>query len=225
MTTLYAIEAAAPLGGLPAEAATEFLELRHQTRTTLQRVLLQVLRASEFHRNCERRDIADDIARRTELSAEICDALFGFTHGEEPFPARLKRLSESLIAAHSDAAQMIHLELIIEEDTLLSRRREDAVLRIVHELVANALQHGTYMRLIGRIQIRLGHEADGTMCLSVANDGWHMDPSAVPGEGFRIVRALAAGEGGDVQVKVRPRTSIEVRLLSENLRPRALREG
>ena len=101
----------------------------------------------------------------------------------------------------------------------LSRRREDVVLRIVHELITNAVKHGMHMRLLGRITIRLACEADGSPAFSVANDGWRMEEPAQEGEGLEIVRELACAAGGSIQVMTHPQTEIAVRLSREGTWP------
>lgn len=193
----------------PGHESSEFRQLRHQTKNALQRIMIQVLEAPGLRESRDGRRLADDVARRIELAAAISDALFGFTGSLEPLPARLRSLAESVIALYADATQIIRLEMEVAD--VCPRGREDAVLRIAHELVGNAVKHGMHMRLLGRITVRLAREA-GIAVLSVANDGWRMEEPACFGEGLALVEELAHAEGGTVRIRTRPQTLIEVRL-------------
>lgn len=193
----------------PGHESSEFRQLRHQTKNALQRIMIQVLEAPGLRESRDGRRLADDVARRIELAAAISDALFGFTGSLEPLPARLRSLAESVIALYADATQIIRLEMEVAD--VCPRGREDAVLRIAHELVGNAVKHGMHMRLLGRITVRLAREA-GMAVLSVANDGWRMEEPACFGEGLALVEELAHAEGGTVRIRTRPQTLIEVRL-------------
>jgi two-component sensor histidine kinase len=201
----------------PAEESNEFRQLRHQTKNALQRIMIQVLETPGLGESWEARRLAHDIARRIELTAAISDALFGFTRSLDPLPARLRSLAESVMALYGDPTQVIRLEVAAQDGWL--RSQEDAILRISHELVGNAVKHGMHMRLLGRISIRLAREAGGVAVLSVANDGWRMEEPARFGEGLELVEELARSAGGTVRLRTRPQTMVEVRLPREGALP------
>jgi two-component sensor histidine kinase len=204
----------------PDHESSEFRQLRHQTKNALQRIMIQVLEAPGLRESRDGRRLANDVARRIELAAQISDALFGFTASLEPLPVRLRSLAESVITLYADATQIIRLEMAVADVCPPGRPtgREDAILRIAHELVGNAVKHGMHMRLLGRITIRLAREA-GMAVLSVANDGWRMEDPACFGEGLALVEELARAEGGTVRIRARPQTLIEVRLPCEGALP------
>ena len=196
----------------PSAESNEFRQLRHQTRNALQRILIRVDEVPRLAESREGRRIADDVRRRIVLTAAISDALFGFSERLGPLSARLRLLSESVIALYGDATQTIRLDVAVSDAEDLSCGRETAILRIAHELVANAIKHGMHMRLLGRVAVRLAREAGGALVLSVANDGWRMEEPARFGEGLGLVEELARLEGGELRVRTRPETMIEVRL-------------
>lgn len=190
----------------------EFRQLRHQTKNALQRIMMRVLEDPRLGASREGRQIAEDVGRYIRLSAMLSDALFGLTHAPPPLPERLRLLSNGLIALHGDDTQMIHLLVSVSEHITVGPERADNILRIVHELVSNAVQHGMKKRLLGRILVRLDGLADGNLLLSVANDGWRMEEAAPRSEGLEIVQELAWVEGGEVRIKTCPQTAVEVLL-------------
>lgn len=208
-------EAASAASHLPA-GMTEFRQLRHQTKNALQHIVMQVLELSEL--DSGRGLIGRDLMRRIELTAAISDALFGFRQSPEPLAARLNSLSQSVIALHTDGTQHIDLSVTVAGQGSLSRSRNDLILRIAHELVMNAVKHGMYLRLVGRISIRLDIGNDGGVLLAVSNDGWWMADLPHHGGGLEIVEELARTEGGDMRITIRPQSLIEVHLPPE---PRA----
>jgi two-component sensor histidine kinase len=197
----------------------EFRQLRHQTKNALQRILMQVLEAPELSGSRAERRLADDIARRIELSANVSDALFGFTKRPAPLPLRLRSLSESLFGLYTDGTQTIRLQVVVADSASMSHRRQDTIVRMVHELVVNALKHGMHMRLVGHISIRIDTRADGTLLLVVANDGWQINAGSSLGDGLGIVRELAQAEGGDMRIITRPHSTFEIRLPGESEDP------
>lgn len=212
MPTVCVIDEKAPASYCPYTEENEFRQLRHHTRNALQRILIKVLEVPGLGESREGRRIADEVARRIELSVAISDALFGLTQSLEPLSSRLRSLSESVIALYSDKSQVIRLNVTVSDCEGLSRSQESAVLRITHELVANAVKHGMHMRVLGRISIRLAREVRGAVVLAVTNDGWRMEDPGRHREGLKLVEDLARAEGGDMLVKTDPQTTIKLRL-------------
>lgn len=215
MTFDFAIEGSVLATSHRSSVMVEFRQLRHQTKNALQRITMHVLEASELGVGRKPDDIAREVVRKIELTASISDALFGPRECPGPLPVRLKSLSQGIIALHADSTQHIEIDVTVTGSGKLSCAREDAVLRIVHELVLNAVKHGMYMRLIGRISIQLTI-TDGGAMLVVENDGWWMTEVPRHGSGLQIVEDLAVAERGDMRIKIRPQTAIEVRLPPES---------
>ena len=188
----------------------DFCQLRHQTKNALQRIIIQVLEAPALCGTREGRRAADEIVQRIELSAAISDALFGLTKKPPMLAERLNSLAATLIAFHADEAQTIELEVTVEPGIMISLPRENAIIRIVHELVVNALKHGLHMRLIGKLSIFLDRQEDGRLLLTVCNDGWKIDRHVSRNCGLGIVEELVHAEGGDMRIFARPDTTFQI---------------
>ena len=168
-------------------------QLRHLTANTLQRILNEVAQLNELRSTAEGRRLCEDIERRILLSAALADALFGMTREPGPLPARLRGLGEVVIGLLGDPDQMLGLEVAVEGQC--PRVLEGVVLRVAHELLGNAVKHGMYMRLVGRIRMSLASGPRGTR-LVVADDGWGSCQRPGRGQGLGLVRALIAPFGG-----------------------------
>lgn len=186
---------------MPAhDMATEPLDmrqLRHQTKNALQRVL-GVLMATPQEAGGE---WAEDAGRRIRLSAEISNALFGFTQAPEPMQKRLEKLAAAVVALMSAPGQTIGVQVLVDGDCPAGLR--GAVIQVAHEFVANAMKHGFPVRTHGTIRIALARLPGSPLKLLVSDNGCGVDPDAVPGEGLGIAGALALRMGGTVTLRQR----------------------
>lgn len=104
-------------------------------------------------------------------------------------PLRAGCLAAIAAAGRDDLA--VTLTVALEDDCPEPLR--PAVLRAAAELVGNAVMHGFYQRLAGRIDVRFARRPDRAFGLDVCDDGWGFDPGAiVEGRGFGLLRALGA---------------------------------
>jgi two-component sensor histidine kinase len=175
--------------------ATEFRQLRHQTKNALQRILFMIDAHPALRQTEASRAVAADLHRRILLTAEISDALFGLTHAPAPFAERLGGLCEAMTALLGVPGQDIRLRLRLAG--ACPEPLQEAVLRVAHELVGNAVKHGLYARLAGEIEVRL--ENDGSeLRLLVLDDGWGWAEPMVAGEGLSLARVIATREAGRV---------------------------
>ncbi|NOG70185.1 sensor histidine kinase [Roseicella sp. DB1501] len=182
-------------GLFPRLTATEFRQLRHQTKNALQRILFMIDAHPALRQTEASRAVAADLHRRILLTAEISDALFGLTHEPAPFAERLAGLCEAMTALLGAPGQDIRLRLRLAEPC--PEPLQEAVLRVAHELVGNAVKHGLYARLAGEIEVRL--ENDGSeLRLLVLDDGWGWTEPMVAGEGLSLARVIATREAGRV---------------------------
>ncbi len=180
----------------PSAEAIAMRQLRHLTKNALQRIIAQVAH-SDLRATPAGAAMADEVERRICLSARVSDALFGFTACPGPLSDRLTALSEATVKLLSDQEQTVALDVVVTGGCPSSL--ESTVLKVAHEMVANAVKHGMHMRLVGRIAVRLRRHGNGSIVLRVSDDGWGLGDGA--GEGLGIMRCLAEWEGG--------RTSIE----------------
>jgi signal transduction histidine kinase len=74
----------------------------------------------------------------------------------------------------------VEVELELERDVVLDAERRNALLRILHEALSNAIRHGAAQQILVRLT-----SAEGGHSLRIADDG----------SGFDVPAAISAGEG------------------------------
>ncbi len=168
-------------------------QLRHLTANALQQILNDVAQRDGLRSTAEGRRVCEDIERRILCSAALANALFGLTREPGLLPARLRDLGEVVIGLLGDPDQVLGLDVAVEGRC--PPVLEEVVLRVAHELLGNAVKHGMYMRLVGRIRLGLASGPRGTK-LVVADDGWGGCHRPGHGQGLGLVRALIARFGG-----------------------------
>lgn len=178
--------------------AIDMRQLRHQTRNAMQRLICEIARVTELQTTLMGRSLLDDLQRRICLSASLSDALFGLTRTPGSLADRLRHLGEGLIGLLGSGDQVI--SLTVEAAVTCDDRAQEALLRVAHEMVGNAVKHGMHQRLTGRIAVRVIGDAR-SLRLTVRDDGWGPPMQAGAGEGTAIMRALAAAAGGTVSLR------------------------
>lgn len=173
-------------------------QLRHLTANALQQLLNEVAQQGELRSTRAGRRLCEDVERRILLSAALANALFGMTCEPGPFPVRLRGLGEAVIGLLGDPDQTLSLDVAMEGRC--PAVLEEVVLRVAHELLGNAVKHGMYMRLVGRIRVDVASGPRGTR-LVVADDGWGNCHRPGHGQGLGLVRALVAPFGGTLDTR------------------------
>lgn len=173
-------------------------QLRHHTRNVLQQILLLIEGARDLEVTVRGHQLLADLQRRIVLSAQISDALFGFTDSLPSMSERLRVLSESTIRMLADGIQEIRLDVAVAGDC--PEPLQQLVLRVAHEFVGNAVTHGMRARVLGTISVRLVTGLDGGTALVVTDDGWGFHHSPDSGEGLTIAGDLAAIAGGTISL-------------------------
>jgi signal transduction histidine kinase len=95
--------------------------------------------------------------------------------GDAPLALLITRTAESFRSRFG-----VQVELDLEPSVVVDAERRNAVLRIVHEALTNAIRHGSARQ----IDVRLTADR-GRPCLTIADDG----------TGFDVAGAVGAGEG------------------------------
>jgi two-component sensor histidine kinase len=139
-----------------------------------------------------------ELTRRIVLAAEISDILFSSMHRPDLLEDRLRRLCQSVICLNRDADQRLVLGFTMHGN--VAAHLEETLLRVAHVLVGNAVRHGMYMRMIGRIAVRVAVESGGTV-LEVTDDGWGCSATPAFGEGLRTANLLAMRYHGHVTLR------------------------
>ena len=194
----HANDAAVPGQAMPgwSDSEVDFRQLRHQTKNALSRIMLQL--SEQLRSGGDAPSLAAELERRIMLTAQISDALFGFTQRPAPLPQRLDKLCRGMLDLLADPEQQIELEIIV--GTAIPAALDGVILRVAHEFIGNAIKHGMHMRLCGTITAtatRLENEA----VLEVSDDGWGFSGKATLGEGMHVARHLAAAHDGEVTLR------------------------
>jgi two-component sensor histidine kinase len=193
----------------PDETA-DFRQLRHQTKNALQRILSHVHRMPDLTRSPHGQRLAAEVERRIRLSAMISDALFGLVREPLPLQERLRLLCEAMVDLYADPEQTIRWS--VTTSGVCPPRLHNTVVRVAHELLGNAIQHGMHMRLLGRIEVHLVAEPDKATTLTISDDGWGTDGRCGPGQGLTLARELAAEHDGILTLRRTDLTIAELHL-------------
>lgn len=109
--------------------------------------------------------------------------------GPPAFEQHLRDQCEQRVADCADRELAVSLALTI--DGRCPATHEPLVLRVVDELLCNAIEHGLYMRQSGRIAIRVATLPGVGIEVVVSDDGWGFERGPVlDGNGFGLLRLL-----------------------------------
>ncbi|MGE0418176.1 MAG: ATP-binding protein [Acetobacteraceae bacterium] len=187
-----------------AEADIDIRQLRHHTKNALQRIMGLVAQAPGLCDTPQGEHIARQLERRIQLSASISDALFGLTRAPASMTDRLRSLCSNVVELLSDPTQVVQVGVSVRGDCPTHLR--DTILRITHELVANAMKHGMRRRTRGRITVRLHSEPNGHTRLTVIDDGNGFHGKPRQGEGLSVAQMLADEFSGHLSLRSDGRT-------------------
>ena len=196
---------------LPDGADLDLHQLRHHTENALQCISALVATAPGLNATAEGRRIAEEVERRIVLATQASNALFGMTRTPGSLEARVRSLTESVAELLADPDQVVRVE--VSCTGACPEVLHDVVLRAVQELVGNAVKHGFYARLVGRVRVSLASGACGTK-LVVTDDGWGLGRRPGHGQGISFVRALIAPFGGTLTLRSKDGVAAEVVLPS-----------
>ena len=133
------------------------------------------------------------------------------THNSEQFETveiapYIRRLVNDVVRGYGDG---IGIGLSVDPLRFPGQRAMNLGL-LVNELVSNAIKHGLAGRRGGKVTVNLT-DRDGTLTLTVADDGPGYDPAAVvPSMGSRLIDAFVALLGGRMEVRIDGGTVVEV---------------
>ena len=181
-------------------------QLRHHTKNALQRILGVLMAVPQGTGS----DWAEEAGRRIRLSAEISDSLFGLTRGPGPMQTRLERLAAAVVSLMSVPGQAVEVQVLVDGDCPAGLCC--TVIRVAHEFIVNAMQHGFHARAHGTLRISLSGAQGLPVRLLVSDDGWGLDKGAAHGEGMGLAEALASRLGGTVCLRWRGVTEAELLL-------------
>ncbi len=187
-----------------ADTDIDIRQLRHHTKNALQRIMGLVSAAPGLCDTPQGEHIARQLERRIQLSAAISDALFGLTQAPASMTDRLRSMCSNVVELMSDPTQVVQTGVSVRGDCPAHLR--DSVVRITHELVANAMKHGMRRRSRGRVTVRLHSDANGHTRLTVIDDGNGFHGKPAMGEGLHVAQMLADEFGGTLSLRSDGRT-------------------
>jgi two-component sensor histidine kinase len=183
------------------DSSLDFRQLRHQTKNALQRLIVQINQQPTLQTASSSRALADDLERRICLSVSISDALFGLARMPAPLDERLRALGEAMVQLLAKPEQVIQLSVHCEG--ACPDHLADAVLRIAHEMISNAIKHGMEAVQTGAIMVTLTSPPGGPTTLVVRDDGWGPVLDHPIGEGHAIMSDLAEALHGQIALSRR----------------------
>jgi two-component sensor histidine kinase len=186
-------------------------QLRQNTRLILQRIVCLIADSPTLGRTPQTAAFAQDLIGRICLSADLSDSLFDAAP-LDGLKSRLLILANGLVRVFADPAQEITVEVTAEGN--IPPALNNVILKITHELVANAVRHGMHWRGRGRIRIRLLRRAQGALRLTVSDNGNGFPPLIKHGDGLQLVQTLATRHGGVMTISSSAETAVSVSILS-----------
>ena len=173
-----------------------FRQLRHQTKNALQRILCLVHGAAELAETAAGQALIEDLQQRIRLTAAISDALFGLTVAPAELAVRLRRLAGDMLQQLAAPEQRIALDVRVEGGSGPAWL-DDAVLRVAHEMLGEAIMQGLRGRERGTVAVVLSVLADRTR-LRVSDDGPARRRQDGDDDGLALMRDLVRAQGGRV---------------------------
>ncbi len=190
-------------------------EIHHRVKNNLQIICSLInLQIGKTGDACTDESGLQDMETRVRSMAFVHELLYQSDEfAAIDFAAYVRQLSDYLLQAYEAAAPRVRLELTLEQIPIPIDKAIPCGL-IINELIANALKHAFPVDRSGTIAIGLARESDGSVALTVRDDGVGLpaeDPGAEKrGIGMTLVESLTGQlrgrlelrSGGGLQVRV-----------------------
>ena len=116
------------------------------------------------------------------------DGVSGVSQGP-PFVRLLREQCEKIVTAH--LAQELRVQLDLQVEGICPPSYQRMVVRVVDELVTNAMQHGFKNRAAGRVFVHIATRRTSGIHIAVCDDGCGFDSALVrSGNGFYLLRQI-----------------------------------
>jgi len=164
----------------------------------------------------EARAALDEALGRLGVFASVHDLLYraSATHaGSVEVTALLERLVDALRWSAFCADGRIRLRFSTEKTVFLSADAAIPLALIANEAVTNACKHAFPDGRAGEVEVRLGRDPDGTLLLTVRDDGAGLPTRTHEGSlGLKLIRAFALKLGAKLAVSGEDGTTITLKL-------------
>ncbi|PWR21947.1 sensor histidine kinase [Zavarzinia compransoris] len=183
-----------------AEKDVLIREIHHRVKNNLQTVLSMLSLRLRALREPGAKAALGDVEMRVKALALVQRHLYlDDAASLVDVAALLGELAASLTAARGDIRLEVDLPaLAVDQD------RATPLALAVTELLTNALTHGLPPGTGGTIRLRAEAAADGTIALTLADDGKGFTPGAGGGLGLLLMPGLAKQMGGEAKVESAP---------------------
>lgn len=125
------------------------------------------------------------------------------TEGAIPLGSHIREVCRTLVAAFSSEEQPVHIDQGGNECLVLTRHVQPLTL-IICEILTNAMKYAHPAGVPVRIAVICDSKADGTLMVSVSDDGIGLpegfDVTKDGGVGFQLIRALSAEMGAQLEI-------------------------
>lgn len=229
---------AVPDGPTSAEMAALLARVSHEIRNPLTIILgfAEILQSDRMDRlpPGKAKEYASDIYRTAQLALGLADDLLGFAErasGEPPPPHDWVDLNTVI----ADCLHLLEPVATAQNVTLVRRLSRDAPVLLAHErsirqvllnLLMNALRHGSGG---GKIRVMTRLDRDGTLIVSVKDDGPGMTPEQIAaakapeqardvkqagrrGLGLRLVVGFVRDNHGEIGIISKPGAGADIRI-------------
>jgi two-component sensor histidine kinase len=160
---------------------------------------------SQSYSNAEIRLLFDGIAARIATIGQLHRMLASIpAEGVFPLNTHLRDVCANLITAFSSEHQPVRIEYGGADCLVLTRHVQPLTL-ILCEILTNAMKYAHPAGVPVKMTVACDSRSDGTLILSIADDGVGLpegfDPKTGGGIGFQIIRALASEIGALLDVQ------------------------
>ena len=160
---------------------------------------------SQSYSNAEIRLLFDGIAARIATIGQLHRMLASIPdEGSVPLNAHLREVCANLITAFSSEEQPVRIEYSGVDCLVLAKHVQPLTL-IICEILTNAMKYAHPAGVPVKMAVGCESRTDGTLVLSVSDDGVGLpegfDPGKDGGIGFQIIRALATEIGAGLDVR------------------------
>lgn len=213
------IEAEAKVRASLAEKEVLLEEIHHRVKNNLQVVSSLLNLQARGAASEDVRQVFRECRHRVQSMALVHEQLYRSKNlSSVAFSEYVSQLADALFRAYQVDPEQVELELRVEDVQMPLDAAAPCGL-ILNELISNALKHAFPDGRRGKVEIVVRERADGSVRMSVADDGVGV-PEGVgfwntPSLGWKLVRTLVRQIDGEVELKGPPGARVTVRFSPE----------
>lgn len=202
-----------------AEKEVLLEEIHHRVKNNLQVVSSLLNLQARNAASADVRKVFQESRHRVQSMALVHEQLYRSKNlASVAFNEYVTQLADALFRAYRVDAERVEMEVRVEEVMVPLEAAAPCGL-ILNELISNAFKHAFPDDRSGKVEIVVRERADGSVRMSVADDGVGV-PEGVgfwntPSLGWKLVRTLVRQIDGEVELKGPPGARVTVRFSPE----------